>query len=149
MNRLLSIAMIAMLLFVVPFGDGRAEGRFDGEWGGFAMSAGRRCTAAAVTMTVEGTLVVGHAKFETEALNIHGTVWGDGNFGATIGFLHLTGKFMDNQFSGTFKNADCAWKMYLTRAKLPLETNAITASVPVPTLLSFLQHAFLRTSEPK
>jgi hypothetical protein len=128
MKRLLSVATIACLLLLSRFGDASADGLYDGEWSGFAISTGRRCTAAVVTMTVEGTIVLGHAKFEADASNIHGTVWADGAFGATIGFLHLTGKFVENQFSGTFKNSECVWKMFLTRIKLPPETNAITAS---------------------
>ncbi len=29
--------------------------------------------------------------------------WEDGTFGATIGFQHLTGKFIEDEFEGTFK----------------------------------------------
>ncbi len=128
MKRLLSVATIAYLLLLLRLGDASADGRYDGEWSGFAISTGRRCTAAVVTLTVDGNVVIGQAKFATDAPNIHGTVWADGAFGATIGFLHLTGKFIEDRFSGTFKSSDCVWKMFLTRTRLPPETNAITAS---------------------
>jgi|GEM_PF-2113116 len=127
MKRLLYVASIASLLLLSQPGDVYADGPYDGEWTGFAISTGKRCKQAAVTLNVAGNVVVGQAKFEADAPNIHGTVWADGTFGATIGFQHLTGKFIDDKFSGTFKNAECIWKLFLTRMKLPPETNAVMA----------------------
>jgi hypothetical protein len=127
MKRLLSAASIVPMLLLSQLGDAYADGRYDGEWAGFAISTGRQCRQAVVTFNVQGTVVIGQAKFEVEAPNIHGTVWEDGTFGATIGFQHLTGKFVDDKFSGTFKNANCVWKLLLTRTKAP-EANAVAAN---------------------
>ena len=141
MKRVLYAASIAPLLLLSQLGDAYADGPYDGDWSGFAISTGRRCKQALVTLNVQGTVVIGQAKFEVEAPNIHGTVWADGTFGATIGFQHLTGKFIEDKFSGTFKNAECVWKMLLTRMKFPAETNAVTASLtealhrPLPALM--------------
>jgi hypothetical protein len=127
MKRLLSAASIVPMLLLSQLGDAHADGRYDGEWAGFAISTGRQCRQAVVTLNVQGTVVIGQAKFEVDAPNIHGTVWEDGTFGATIGFQHLTGKFVDDKFSGTFKNANCVWKLLLTRTKPP-EANAVAAN---------------------
>jgi hypothetical protein len=130
MKRPLYVAPIVHLLLLLQLADAyAAEGRYDGDWGGFAISTGPNCKQAVVTLNVQGTVVIGQAKFEVDAPNIHGTVWEDGTFGATIGFQHLTGKFVEDQFSGTFKNANCVWRLLLTRMKLPAETNAVTASL--------------------
>jgi hypothetical protein len=131
MKRLLSAASIAPLLLFVQLGNAFADSPYDGEWSGFAISTGRQCKQAVVTLHVTGNVVVGQAKFEAEAPNIHGTVWQDGSFGATIGFQHLTGKFVEDKFSGTFKNANCVWKLILTRTKFP-EGNAVAASLDEP-----------------
>jgi hypothetical protein len=133
MKRLLHVASIVPLLLLSQPGDAFADnsGPYDGEWAGFAISTGRQCKQALVTLNVQGTVVVGQAKFEVEAPNIHGTVWQDGTFGATIGFQHLTGKFVEDKFSGTFKNANCVWKLLLTRTKFP-EANAVAASLDQP-----------------
>ena len=129
MKRLLYVASVAHLLLLSQLGNAYADGPYDGEWTGFAVSTGRRCTQAVVALTVLGQVVTGHAKFEVDAPNIHGTVFADGTFGATIGFQHLTGKFIKDNFAGSFKSSDCAWKMFLTRTKLPETTSsAITAS---------------------
>jgi hypothetical protein len=125
MKRLLYVASVVHMLLLLQLGDACADGRYDGEWSGFAISTSARCKPAVVTLTVVGEVVIGQAKFEVDAPNIHGTVWADGTFGATIGFQHLTGKFIEDRFAGTFKNSGCAWKIFLTRTKLP-ETNAIT-----------------------
>jgi hypothetical protein len=133
MKRLLYAASVVHLLLWSQLGDAyTADARYDGEWSGLAMSTGRRCKPAVVTLTVLGQDVIGQAKFDVDAPNIHGTVWADGTFGATIGFQHLTGKFSEDRFAGTFKNSDCVWKMILTRTKLPPESNAASASLSEP-----------------
>lgn len=132
MNRLLYVASVAHLLFLSQLGEAYAEGAFDGEWSGFAISTAPQCKPGVVTMTIVGQVVVGQAKFEVDAPSIRGTVWDDGKFGATIGFQHLTGQFLEDKFAGTFKNFDCVWKMFLTRMRLPPETGAITADVSEP-----------------
>lgn len=129
MKRPLYAASITFLLLSLQLADAHADGPYDGEWSGFAISTGLRCKQAAVTLNVQGDVVIGQARFETDAPNIHGTVWPDGTFGATIGFQRLTGKFIEDKFTGTFKNGECVWKMLLTRAKLPLESNAVSASL--------------------
>ena len=58
-------------------------------------------------------------QFQVEAANINGTVLQDGTLGATLGFRHLTGQFIKDEFAGTFKSPDCAWKVLLKRKKLP------------------------------
>jgi hypothetical protein len=66
-----------------------------------------------VTLTILGKVVTSRATFEREAKDIYGTVWEDGTFGATIGFQHLTGNFIEGRFEGTFNSFGCAWKMIL------------------------------------
>jgi hypothetical protein len=117
MKRLLRIALVAPLLLVSQPGNGRAEGAYDGEWTGSAAAAGARCRPALVTLTVAGKVVTGEARFEPGPQSIHGTVREDGVFGATIGFQHLVGKFIDDAFEGTFNSFNCAWKMILKRTK--------------------------------
>ena len=80
-------------------------------------STSGRCRPANVTLTVQGKDVTGQAKFDVDAANISGTVREDGTFGATIGFQHLTGQFVQDQFKGTFKNGDCVWSLLLKRTK--------------------------------
>jgi hypothetical protein len=117
MKRLLCIASVAPLLLMSQPGDGRAEGPYDGEWSGSAVAAGGRCRPAVVTLTVAGKVVTGEARFEAGPQGIRGTVHDDGVFGATIGFQHLIGKFIDNTFEGTFNGFNCAWKMNLKRTR--------------------------------
>jgi hypothetical protein len=119
MKYLLVAATVQMLL-LAQFSDGCAAGDagpFDGRWAGSATSTIRRCDPAKVTVTVEGTMVLGQARFLNEASNIAGTVRVDGSFGATIGWQPLNGKFSGDDFDGTFKNGDCEWKMLLQRAR--------------------------------
>jgi len=66
-----------------------------------------------VTFTVEGSVVTGQATFERELANVRGTVQEDGSFSATVGFGHLTGKFAEHMFAGTFNGFGCAWKVML------------------------------------
>jgi hypothetical protein len=117
MKRLLRIAAVAHLLLSSGFSDAYAADPYDGNWTGSATSTGRRCRPARVTLSVEGRVVTGQARFEGDAPNIHGTVLEDGALGATIGFQHLTGKFTQDEFEGTFKSSDCVWKMLLKRTK--------------------------------
>jgi hypothetical protein len=119
MKRLLFVAVIISWMLSSQIGDAHAAGPYDGEWEGSATATTGRCKPAVVTLTVLGKDVTGRAKFEREAQNIHGTVWADGTFGATIGFQHLTGKFIEDKFEGTFAGFGCAaWKMIL-RIKKP------------------------------
>jgi hypothetical protein len=117
MKRLLRIAAVAHLLLSSGFSDAYAADPYDGNWTGSATSTGGRCRPARVTLSVEGRVVRGQARFEGDAPNIHGTVLQDGALGATIGFQHLTGKFTQDEFEGTFKSSDCVWKMLLKRTK--------------------------------
>ena len=117
MKRLLRIAAVAHLLLSSGFSDAYAADPYDGNWTGSATSTGGRCRPARVTLSVEGRVVTGQARFEGDAPNIHGTVLEDGALGATIGFQHLTGKFTQDEFEGTFKSFDCVWKMLLKRTK--------------------------------
>ena len=106
----------AWLLLLSALGSAGAGGQYDGEWIGSATStAGARCGPADVTLTVEGKAVTGQARFAAESPGISGTVLDDGTLGATIGFQYLTGKFVQDEFEGTFKNAGCAWKIRLKR----------------------------------
>jgi hypothetical protein len=117
MKRLLIVASVAHMPFLSQFSDAYAAGPYDGEWTGSATSTGGRCKSAIVTLTVEGKVVIGQAKFERDAPKINGTVLEDGTFGATIGFQPLTGKFTQDEIKGTFKRFDCVWKMLLKRTK--------------------------------
>jgi hypothetical protein len=117
MKRLFHIALAACLLFLAQSDDGRAGGPFDGEWTGSATSTGGRCRPAIITLTVEGKVVTGQARFEVDAPHINGSVLEDGTLGATIGFQHLTGKFTQDEFEGAFKSFDCVWNMLLKRRK--------------------------------
>ena len=115
MKRRLCIASVAQLLLLWQLGDACAAGAFDGEWSGSAAVVSGRCKQAIVTMSVAGKAVTGQARFENGPQNIHGTVSDDGSFGATIGFQHLVGKFIENSFEGTFSGFNCAWKVILRR----------------------------------
>ena len=117
MKRLLFFAAVAYLLFLSQFGDGYAADAYDSEWNGSATPSSGQCKPAVVALTVLGKVVIGQARFELGARNISGTVSADGSFGATIGFQHLTGKFIQDAFEGTFNSFDCAWKMVLKRTK--------------------------------
>ena len=116
MKRLPYVASVASLLLLMPFGDAGA-GPYDGQWNGVATVTSGRCKPVAVTLTVGDTGVVGQARFERDTRNIHGTVTADGTFGATIGFDHLTGNFIEDIFDGTFKSFNCTYKMMLKRAR--------------------------------
>ena len=119
MKHLPYIALVAPLLLLSQISDGSGTDLNDGEWIGSATSTDWRCKPASVTLTIQGKVVTGQAKFQVEAANINGTVLQDGMLGATIGFRHLTGQFIQDEFAGTFKSADCAWKVLLKRKKLP------------------------------
>jgi len=110
--------LIGSLLILSPLSGTCAAGPHDGDWTGSASSSNAaRCRPVIVTLTVDGPVATGLARFEREAPNIMGTVRQDGTFGATIGFHPLTGKFIENEFEGAFKNSDCEWKMLLKRTK--------------------------------
>src|SRR5260370_30096722 len=69
MKRLLVVASIAHVLLLSQLRDGgaagpNAAGAYDGEWTGSATSSsGGRCRPANVTLTVQGKVVTGPAKF--------------------------------------------------------------------------------------
>jgi hypothetical protein len=109
-----STLLLAQLSEVFPAG---GSGPFDGRWIGSARLTVEQCKSAKVTMTVEGTTVIGQAQFANDAPNISRTVRGDGSFGATIGWQPLVGKFSADGFEGTFKNGDCKWKIRLQRGQ--------------------------------
>jgi len=112
--------MLRTILLLAQVTSGLAAdgvGPFDGQWTGSATPTVQECKPANVTVTVEGTTVIGQAQFANDAPNIHGTVREDGGFGATIGWQPLTGKFVADGFEGTFKNGDCEWKMRLQRSE--------------------------------
>ena len=117
MKRLCCVAPIACLLLLPSISNAFADGVYDGEWKGSATSNTRRCKPASVTLTVQGSVVTGQAKFEVDTPNINGTVFEDGTFGATIGFQPLTGRFVRDKFEGTFKSSYCEWTMLLRPAK--------------------------------
>ena len=114
MKRLPYVASVASLLLSLPFGDARA-GPYDGQWNGVATVTSGRCKPAVVTLSVDDSGVEGQARFERDTRNIRGTVLSDGTFGATIGFDHLTGKFVEDIFDGTFKSFNCTYKLTLKR----------------------------------
>lgn len=105
------------MLLLLPLGDSSAAGPYDGQWTGTATATRGRCRPAVVTLTVAGRVVTGQARFEADAQSINGTVYEDGTFGATLGFQHLTGKFVRDEFEGTFTRSDCAWRMQLKRTR--------------------------------
>lgn len=111
MKRLLFLASVASWMLSPQIGD--AAGTYDGEWNGSATATIGPCKPALVMLTILGKVVTGRATFEREARNIHGTVLEDGTFGATIGFQHLTGNFIEYRFEGTFNSFGCAWKVIL------------------------------------
>jgi hypothetical protein len=119
-ERLLLVATIVSLLFAVQFGNAYAAGPYEGEWKGTARATKEdRCKPADVALTVLGDQATGQAKFDLDTRSILGTVRQDGTLGATIGFQHLTGKFAEDRFEGTFRSFDCAWNMILRRSPAP------------------------------
>jgi hypothetical protein len=114
MERWLVAAATCVLLLSQP-GSSHADGPYDGQWTGTATPDRGRCKPANVTMTIAGRVVSGEAHLERGTLDIRGTVWEDGSFGATLGFQHLTGQFSRNAFEGAFETPDCKWKMQLKR----------------------------------
>jgi hypothetical protein len=109
------IVSAAFLAPVLLFNNADAGGLYDGEWQGTATSAGERCRRAAISFTVEGTVVLGQAKLEGDSPAINGAVDEGGALGATIGFQFLTGRFNGERFEGTFKFANCDWDAVLRR----------------------------------
>ena len=117
MNGPLIVVMAAFLLVLPQFSNANAAGPYDGEWTGTATATRQRCKQAVVTLTVDGQVVLGQARFERDAPNINGTVGEDGVVGATIGFQPLRGQFIRDKFEGTFKSFDCKWKALLRRTR--------------------------------
>jgi hypothetical protein len=114
-NRFI-VTMVAYLLLLLQFHDAHAAGPYDGEWKGTATSSGARCKrGAVVNFTVEGQIVMGQVKFDSDASSINGAVNEAGAVGATIGFDFLKGQFNGDDFEGTFKFGDCQWDALLKR----------------------------------
>jgi len=109
------VAAATCVLLLSQFGGAYAAGPYDGQWTGTATPNRGRCKAASVTMSIAGKVVSGEMRLEGGTLEIRGTVWEDGSFGATIGFHHLTGQFRRDAFEGEFDSTDCKWKMQLRR----------------------------------
>jgi hypothetical protein len=117
MKRLLVVSSITSCMLSWQVDDACAAGVYDGEWTGTATATSGQCKPALITLTVEGKIVTGQARFERDVANINGTVQEDGSFGATIGFRRLTGKFAQDMFEGIFDGFACAWKMILKMKK--------------------------------
>ena len=105
----------AAFLVALAFDSADATGPYDGQWKGTATPTGGRCRRAALSFSVDGTVVLGEAKFEADTTAINGAVNESGAMGATIGFQFLTGRFNGPQFEGTFKFANCDWDAVLRR----------------------------------
>jgi hypothetical protein len=115
MKNPLILATVAFLLPMLQFDGADAAGPYDGDWTGTATSTGERCKRAAVSLTVEGKVVLGQVQFFNDSSNINGTVDESGTVGATIGFQPLKGQFTGNEFEATFKILDCQWEALLRR----------------------------------
>ena len=111
-------ALVVCVLLLSQLGGSLAAGPYDGEWDGIATPSNARCNSARITMTVAGKVVIGEARLVAGArLDIRGTVWEDGEFGATIGFQQLSGRFKGDAFQGAFESTDCQWKVNLERKR--------------------------------
>jgi len=116
--RLLSVVSIVGMLLVSCIGSSCAADPYDGEWTGSAAPIRHpRCTSAQITLRVSDNVALGEAKFDAGARSIRGTVHPDGTVGATIGFQHFTGKFVDDRFEGRFEGGECAWTVILRRTR--------------------------------
>jgi phosphate-selective porin len=118
MNDRYVVAVFAYLLLVLQLSaaDAASTGPYDGEWKGTATSTGERCRRGVpVTITVEGRVVLGQAKFDGDP-PINGAVDDAGGVGATIGFQFLKGQFKGDEFEGTFTFSDCQWEAVLKRS---------------------------------
>jgi hypothetical protein len=91
MKRVL-VASVTSMLLLTQFSKGLAAGSsgpFDGQWTGTAKLAVAQCKSAKVTVTVEGTIVIGQAQFANETPNIiNGTVREDGSLQQILISLH-------------------------------------------------------------
>src|SRR6266568_4314700 len=94
MKRLLFVGSVTFWMLSPQIGDPCAAGPYDGEWSGSATATTGRCGPALVTLTVEGKVVTGQARFDRDVANISGTALEHGSVGATIGFRHLTGNLL-------------------------------------------------------
>lgn len=131
MNNRFIVAAVAFLLLLLQFNrvDAAGSGPFDGEWKGAATSAGERCKRAALNLTVEGRVVLGQAKFDSDTSSINGTVNESGAVGATIGFQFLKGQFTGEEFEATFRFADCQWEAVLKRTGAGDHNRAATSGM--------------------
>jgi hypothetical protein len=118
MNNRRIVAAVAFLLLLLQFGAAGAAGPYDGEWSGTATSTGDRCKRAVVNLIVEGHVVQGQAKFDSDTSSINGSVTPSGAVGATIGFQFLKGQFSGTEFEGSFKFSDCQWEAVLKRTSV-------------------------------
>jgi hypothetical protein len=130
MNNRFIVAAVAFLPLLLPLATAGAAGPYDGEWKGTATpGTGERCKRAAVSITVDGKVVTGQAKFDSDTSNINGAVTESGYVGATIGFQFLNGQFNGEEFKGTFKFADCQWDAVLERAVGGDRNHAVTSGM--------------------
>jgi hypothetical protein len=116
MKRLLFIVASVIFWMLSPQ-TGDAGGPYDGQWSGSATATTGPCKPAPVTLSVLGKIVTGRATFEREAKDIRGTIAEDGTFGATIGWQPISGRFIQDEFEGTFNSFECSWKIVLKRTK--------------------------------
>jgi hypothetical protein len=117
MTNRLTVTTVALVLILFQFNDANAGGPYDGEWKGTATPTGEHCKhGAAIDFTVEGQVVMGQAKFDSDSTSINGAVDPGGSVGATIGFQFLSGRFTGDEFEGTFKFSDCQWETLLKRS---------------------------------
>ena len=93
MKRLLFVASVAVWMLSLQIGDACAAGPYDGEWSGSATATTGRCGPALVTLTVEGKVVTGQARFDRDVANISGTALEHGSVGATNWLSTSHGKF--------------------------------------------------------
>jgi hypothetical protein len=131
MNNPFIVATVAFLLLLSQFSHADAAGPYDGEWKGPAKSTGGRCKRAIVSLTVEGQIVLGQAKFDDDTSNINGTAAESGAVVATIGFQLLTGRFTGDEFEGAFKILDCQWEAILRRTTVGDRNHAASSGLKV------------------
>jgi hypothetical protein len=86
MKRLLFVASVTFCMLSPQIGDACAAGPYDGEWSGSATATSGRCGPALVTLTVEGKVVTGQARFDRDVANISGTALEHGSVGQQLAF---------------------------------------------------------------
>ena len=102
MKRLLFVGSVTFWMLSPQIGDAWAAGPYDGEWSGSATATTGRCGPALVTLTVEGKVVTGQARFDRDVANISGTALEHGSVGATNWLSTSHGKFHQGHVRGDF-----------------------------------------------